>query len=287
MLDRSREGAMLIVDAQVHIWGGDTPERPWPPGGRGRAHRPEPFSKDGLLREMEAAGVARAVIVPPSWEGDRNDLALEAARLHPDRFAVMGRPPLDRADPMALDRWREQRGMLGIRVTTAGEGARELFTDPHRDWLWAAAERNRLPAMVSVPGLLPAIDRIAERHPGLRLVIDHLALARHGKDDAAFADLPDLLALARRPNVAAKASALPRYSSESYPYPKLHPHLRRVFEAFGPQRFFWGTDLTGIPCTYRQAITLFTEELPWLTGDDLECVMGRALCAWLGWTPTE
>src|SRR3954454_15342989 len=147
---------MLIVDAQVHIWAADTPERPWPAESRHRAHRLQPFSKDDLLGEMDAAGVARVVIVPPSWEGDRNDLALEAARLHPDRFAVMGRPPLAGRDPRALDRWREQPGMLGIRVTTAGAGARELFTEPEGDWLWDAAERNELPAMVSLPGLLPA-----------------------------------------------------------------------------------------------------------------------------------
>src|SRR6516225_3640254 len=83
---------MFIVDAQVHIWGANTPERPWP-SGRTQPHRPQPFSKDDLLKEIDAAGVARVVIVPPSWEGDRNDLALQAARLHPDRFAVMGRPP--------------------------------------------------------------------------------------------------------------------------------------------------------------------------------------------------
>ena len=52
-----------------------------------------PSRRTICLKEMDAAGVARVVIVPPSWEGDRNDLALEAARLHPDRFAVMGRPP--------------------------------------------------------------------------------------------------------------------------------------------------------------------------------------------------
>ncbi len=274
---------MLIVDAQVHIWGADTPERPWPRGGHARAHRPVPFSTDDLLREMDTAGVARAVIVPPSWEGDRNDLALAAAQAHPDRFAVMGRPPLVPIERHLLEHWRTQPGMLGIRVTTAGAGARELFTEPDGDWLWSAAERHGLPAMVSVPGLLPAIDRIAERHPGLRLVIDHLALARDGKDAAAFAEIDQLVALARRPNIAAKASALPRYSSEPYPYPTLHPYLRRVFDAFGPRRLFWGTDLTGIPGTYSQAITLFTEELAWLAGDDLEWVMGRALCEWLGW----
>jgi Amidohydrolase len=106
---------------------------------------------------------------------------------------------------------------------------------------------------------------------------------RHAKDEAAFGDLAALVAVAKHPNVAAKASALPRYSSESYPYRRLHAPLEQVFEAFGPQRFFWGTDMTGIPCTYRQAATLFTEELSWLKGADLELVMGRALCDWLGW----
>jgi hypothetical protein len=39
-----------------------------------------------------------------------------------------------------------------------------------------------------------------------------------------------------------------------------------------------------MPCTWRQCVTLFTEELPWLRGRDQELVMGRALCAWLDWT---
>jgi hypothetical protein len=28
---------------------------------------------------------------------------------------------------------------------------------------------------------------------------------------------------------------------------------------------------------------MFTEELPWLKGRDLELVMGEALCQWWGW----
>jgi len=274
---------MMIVDAQVHIWAADTPERPWPPGNAHRAHRPAPFSAADLIREMDAAGVDRAIVVPPSWEGDRNDLALAAAAHHPGRIRVMGRPPIATPDPHALDRWREQKGMLGIRVTTAGAGARALFTEAEGDWLWEAAERHGIPAMLSPPGVLPEVGRIAERHPGMRFVIDHLALVRDGKDEAAFGNIDNLLALAKYPNVAAKASALPRYSSEAYPYRRLHPFLRRVFDAFGPRRMFWGTDLTGIPCTYRQAVALFTEELSWLTGGDLEWVMGKGICEWLGW----
>ena len=37
---------------------------------------------------------------------------------------------------------------------------------------------------------------------------------------------------------------------------------------------FWGTDITRMHCTWRQCVTLFTEELPWLKGRDLDLVMG-------------
>ena len=54
-------------------------------------------------------------------------------------------------------------------------------------------------------------------------------------------------------------------------------------ETFGPQRSFWGTDITRMPCSWKQCVTMFTEEMPWLKGRDLELVMGRALCDWIGW----
>ena len=93
---------MLIADSQVHIWGADTPQRPWPKGRAGDAQKPYPVTKDMLLFEMELAKVSRIVLVPPSWEGERNDLALEAARLHPDKFAVMGRLALQDPSSRAL-----------------------------------------------------------------------------------------------------------------------------------------------------------------------------------------
>ena len=68
-----------------------------------------------------------------------------------------------------------------------------------------------------------------------------------------------------------------------YPFRNIHEGLHRIFDAFGPQRFFWGTDITRMPCSYRQCVTMFTEELPWLSGRDLELVMGRAVCEWIGW----
>ncbi len=272
---------MFITDAQVHIWGADTPERPWPTG-RGQAQKPYPVTHAMVLEAMNEAGVDRVVLVPPSWEGDRNDLALEAARQHPDRFAVMGRLALETPDPEQLHHWRREPGMLGLRFTFHARSHRELLESGGADWLWAAAQDAGLPVMVFVPGAVPLIDSVAERFPGLKLVIDHLAI-RDGKDAEAFKHLDEVLRLARFPNVAVKASALPCFSSEAYPFPGLHGYIRRVFDTFGPRRTFWGTDWTRLPCSWKEAVTLFTEELPWLSGADLEQVMGLGVCDWLGW----
>ncbi len=95
------------------------------------------------------------------------------------------------------------------------------------------------------------------------------------------------LALAKYPNVAIKATGAPSYSSEAYPFRNLHTRLRQIYDAFGPARMFWGTDITRMPCSWRQCVTLFAEELPWLRGRDRELVMGRAICDWLGWNIEE
>jgi len=127
---------------------------------------------------------------------------------------------------------------------------------------------------------------VAERHPGLRLTIDHLG-GRGGlttlKDHEAMTHMPQLVALAKYPNVAVKATGAPGYSAEAYPYPIMQSYLRRIFDAFGPQRMFWGTDISKMPCSWRQCATMFTEELPWLSAADKPLVMGDALCTWWGW----
>src|ERR1700730_8848774 len=109
---------MMIVDSQVHIWAADTPERPWPPGEAARAHQPTPLTDEGLLEKMEAAGVARGILVTPSGEGDRTDVVLAAAHRYPDRFAVMGRisleAPESREEFLPLTR---TDGMRGLRFT--------------------------------------------------------------------------------------------------------------------------------------------------------------------------
>jgi predicted TIM-barrel fold metal-dependent hydrolase len=110
-----------------------------------------------------------------------------------------------------------------------------------------------------------------------------MAVPPGSRGEAAYRFQPELRAVAKYPNVAVKATGQPGYAEDAYPFRSFHEHLHRCFDAFGPDRMFWGTDITRMPCSWRQCVTVFTEELPWLKGRDLDLVMGEALCNWVGW----
>src|SRR4051812_20731765 len=127
----------MIVDAHIHLWAGGTPRS---------AHRQLPYSKEEALADMDRAGVDAAGIQPPAWDPRAHEIAGDAARTHPDRFAILGNFPLEESGGAArLLHWKEQPGMLGLRY---------IFNEPRHaawlegdalEWLWSRAERLDIP----------------------------------------------------------------------------------------------------------------------------------------------
>jgi L-fuconolactonase len=274
----------MIIDSQIHIWAADRPDRPWPAAGAsGRTaetHRAEPWTGTEALQAMDTAGVDRAILIPPSWEGERNDVVLAAAQAAPEQFAVMGRIA-DDAEPQAMRDWLEQPSMLGIRVILARTSAWIAKGAEHP--LWGAAAEAGVPVMLATAGNTALAAEIARRHPALRIALDHMGtgVLREGFD--AFADAELVFEMARSPNVSVKLSALPCYSKQDHPWADVMPYVRRLFDAYGSARLFWGSDLTRLPCPYPQLVSFFREDIPWLKGKAQDEVMGKALAAWLGW----
>jgi predicted TIM-barrel fold metal-dependent hydrolase len=277
-------GKRMIVDAQVHLWKANGPDYPWNKGAKPQL--PEPMSIERVLPLMDEAGVDRVVIVPPGLN-DVNTYALEAARRYPDRFAVMGRIPLE--DPKSaalLPGWKKQPGMLGVRVTFNSPAMFKWLSDGTADWFWPAAEKAGLPVMFLAFGNTHLFGPIAQRHPGLPLIIDHLGVnAAVAKEGKMAEKIGDAVALAKYPNVSIKMSNLANSSLEPYPFNDLTPHLQRVFDAYGPRRCHWGTDLTNNMhrATYSQRIAHFTQELKFMSERDKDWVMGRSILERLKW----
>jgi predicted TIM-barrel fold metal-dependent hydrolase len=259
----------VITDAQVHLWEVDRPDRPWPKEQPRPPHKPNGFSAGEMLAEMDAAGVDRAVIVPPFWVGDNNATALEAAARQPARFAVVGRFDVKAPDARAqLEGWMKQPHMLGVRMSFHVKPFVDWLDDGSLDWFWAACERLGIPAMMLLPGMLHKAVPIASRHPNLRILIPHMGcpLGQRGAD--AFAGLGELVKLAAFPKVVVMVSSAPCFSNEPHPFRDLHPFLRRIYDVYGPRRMLWGADLSRLTSTYRECLSLFQDALDFLSPED-------------------
>ncbi|MEZ2127826.1 MULTISPECIES: amidohydrolase [unclassified Sinorhizobium] len=265
-----------IVDGQVNIWTGGKP----PP-----TRRQTPFLATDLLTEMTAAGVARAVIIPVSWNPDGVESPLAAVRAYPDRFRVFGiydlAAPPERA---SIDLLMKREGIAGLRLFLNSSKGQAWMTDGSGDWFWPIIEQRKIPLMI-YPTILPALQQVIEKYPGMKLCIDSLG-AIPGKDGLdGLARHDSILALAKFPNVVIKASGLPQQSASSYPFDNLTPYLRKTYDTFGPERMFWGSDITSLEplkVTYNECIDSFTR-LSWLSDRDLDLIMGRSISEWMGW----
>lgn len=274
----------MIVDAQVHIWADNSPDRPWPEAGQaGRTavpHRVPAYSAGELIADMDAAGIDRAVIVPPSWEGERNDVAAAAHAAFPGRLAFMGRLDVRRAGAAEeLARIAATPGALGVRFLVGGDVLVEDLAG--MDWLWGGLADAGLSVMLAPRGNFEAIAGLARRHSRLRITIDHLGAFAHRKGEEAFSAVERMLPLAALDNVAVKASAMPDYSALGPPYADVEPHVRRVFDAFGANRLFFGSDITRLPRGYGDLLAMF-DSFAWLEGHERDLVLGEGVRAWLG-----
>lgn len=266
---------MLIVDAQIHLFGPDAHER-------ARRIGQEVIDAEGIIAAMDQAQVNRAYLVPAG--SSANDACLRAARRSPDRFRVMGIPGLNKPEArQAAVQWKSL-GYTGSRLSFPPFRDPSWLRDGTADWYWPVAEEQQIPVMIWAPEQLGEVGKIADRYPRLKITVDHLGLYVEDKGrETVSAVVKELLPLAARPNVAVKASALPAHSAEAFPFRDLHPALRDVLSAFGPDRVFWGSDLTRLPGSLAEAVAMFTEGLGFLSGEALEKVMGRAIIDWIGW----
>ena len=80
--------------------------------------------------------------------------------------------------------------------------------------------------MFLAPGRSAVFAPIAERHPGLTLIIDHMNVGPAIKENNRLDDaIAQTVALAKYPNVSCKLSGSPALSSESYPFRDVQPYL--------------------------------------------------------------
>jgi predicted TIM-barrel fold metal-dependent hydrolase len=168
-----------------------------------------------------------------------------------------------------LERLVTGYNVRGLRMEPT-RASSPVFDHPGARRLWAAALRLGIIicAHIQPRTQFAFIDQLAAlltAFPDLPVVLDHAAYPRaaEGVDSETVAQVAKLACYT---NLHLKLSFAVTGSEETYPFRDTHPIIRRLIEAFGPERCMWGSDF---PCelwlrgkaTYQSHLSVFTTEL--------------------------
>ena len=279
----------MIIDSQVHAYEANTTKRPWATVPNWPAH----VTGDEMVAAMDKVGVDGAIFIS-AFSMYRYDasLAVEVQRAHPARLAIV--KPVDPDNAAVADviaEWKKTPGAVGIRIMMPKEPGRQHPDAVGIDRILRAAVRHDFPVNIHCWGNLDAATALIDRHPDTRFIIDHLGIMQPRTPPAspeAWADLPKVLALARRPNAVIKVSGACTLSREPYPFPDIWDPLARIFDAWGFGRCLWGTDWTRAfaVVNYEQAVRPFAETTR-LSEDERAMLMGGACAKAYRWSPRK
>lgn len=261
-----------FIDAHVHVWTPDVEKYPLARGYAVSDMRPPSFTPEQLFAHCRPEGVRRVVLIQMSYYQQDNSYMLDVMKAHPGTFsgvAIVDENAPDVAVTMAK---LVKQGVRGFRISAGAQknlsawlGSAGMAT------LWkTAAELNASVCPLINPDTLPLIDKMCEWYPDTSVVIDHFArLGMAGPPKET--DVAALLRLARHRRTHVKASAFYALGAKKAPYLDMGPLIRRVRDAFGPQRVMWASDCpfqVDPGHNYHDSIALIRDRLDFLSDSD-------------------
>lgn len=234
---------MTVVDAHVHFWRLARGDYAWLTPDLATLYRD--FVPDDLIATLDAHGVDAIVAVQAAQTEAETRYLLQLARAQPRIAGVVGWVDFDAADAAAriAALCAEGGGLLkGLRPMVQDLADPQWLARPSLDPAFDALLRHDLAFDALVKPLhLPALQARLQRHPQLRVVLDHAAKPAIGGDGfAAWAD--GLAQLARHPTVLCKLSGLLTELPDGAAAAAIAPYVAQVFACFGAQRVMWGSD---------------------------------------------
>jgi L-fuconolactonase len=231
----------MRIDAHQHFWRLARGDYGWLTPALAPIHRD--FGPQDLQPILARHGIAATILVQAAPTVAETEYLLALAAAEPFVAGVVGWADMASAEaPAAIAASARDPLLVGIRPMV-----QDIADD---DWLlredlvagFAALERHGLvfDALV-LPRHLPRLLCVADRHPELVIIIDHLAKPSVAKGEFAPWSA-DIAALARRPNVACKLSGLVTEAAARWGVEDLRPYAEHVLACFSPGRVLWGSD---------------------------------------------
>ena len=262
------------IDAHVHVWTSDTKKYPLAPGYRREQMQPPDFPPEELLSHARPCGVERIVLIQMSYYGYDNAYMLDTMRRFPGVFS--GVAVIDETvRPRDAMRRLSRQGVRGFRISPKSSPLDRWLDTPDMAAMWrCGSEENLSMCCLIDPEAVPAVDRMCEKFPETPVVIDHIARIKADSKNRGK-EVEELCNLARHKLTTVKISA---FYALSKIYLDLAPVIRRLLEAYGPERLMWATDCpfqVQNGHTYLDSIALIRDRLDFLSDSDRQWLLRK------------
>lgn len=265
------------IDAHVHVWTSDTRRYPLAPGYAKDRMAIASFTPEELFAHARPCGVRRVVLIQMSYYGFDNSYMLDMMEKYPGVFSGVGRVD-ESADAREKMRALARRGVRGFRIVSGDGSPDQWLGGEGMAAMWnCGADEGLAICPLMNPQFLPALDAMCQKFPQTPVVVDHFA--RIGADGQVRArDLDNLCGLARHKGLRVKLSAFYALGKKQSPYLDLAPMIRRLLDAFGPERLMWASDspfqvIGGHH--YADSVDLIRQRLDFLTAADRDWLLRR------------
>lgn len=231
----------MKLDAHQHFWHYTPDEYGWIDDSMAAIRRD--FLPADLAPELDACGLHGSIAVQARQTLAETEWLLELAARNPRVRGVVGWLPLrDPTLPPLLAHLSANPALVGVRHVLQAEPDVFMADLAFNRGLSEVAHRGLAYDLLIYARQLSAAIRLADRHPGLRIVLDHIA-----KPVVQGPPPPDWLRhlrdLAARPHVFCKISGVATEAPGfQWDEATVHPYLDAVLEAFGPNRLLFGSD---------------------------------------------
>ena len=272
----------MRIDSHVHVWTLGAP--PYAHNDDMSTQRPEsPGLVESLIRYMDLNQIDRTVLIQCMYHGYDNSYLCHCLRRFPDR--LHGVALLDPRQPDAaekLERLYRQHGVQGMRLYPIRDEDASWLSSSGQNSLWQTARQLRIPfTWFGYCRQIPLLEPILQRFPEVKVIIDHLGEPR--LSEGLDGDFSLLLQAARHPNLYVKATRIDGISDQPWPHQDVHPYIKAVFEAFGPQRML---GCTGFPENPQRGeavgFRVIEEGLDFLSAEDKSWLLGKTADALYG-----
>jgi len=266
-----------FIDAHVHVWTNDFARYPLDEGFQVAQMRVPRFLPEDILSLSKPSGVNRIVLIQMSYYRFDNSYMLDVIRAHPSVFRGIAIVDWNADHPGERMRDLARQGVRGFRISPGGR-APDLWLQNrglHEIFATGTAENLAMCPLID-PLALPALNQQCEKYPDTPVIVDHLSRVG-GNGTILNTDIDQLCKLARHPRVKVKLSAFYALGAKKPPHLDLVPLIRRVYDAFGPQRLMWASDcpFQTLAESYEDSISLIRDRLDFLSSTDKDWILRR------------